>query len=52
MKCFARGEWKAFLDTPEDILRAIAYVENNPIKEGLKPQKWPFVMPFNPVDVM
>jgi REP element-mobilizing transposase RayT len=37
-KCFARGEWKVFLDTVEDILRAIAYVEHNPIKEGKKPQ--------------
>ncbi len=41
-KCFARGEWKVFLDPP-DIWRAIRYVEQNPIKEGLRPQKWRFV---------
>jgi REP element-mobilizing transposase RayT len=52
LKCFARGEWKSFLDTPEDVVRAIAYVENNPVKDGLKPQKWPFVVPFNPAIMM
>jgi REP element-mobilizing transposase RayT len=47
-KCFARGEWSVFLETPEDIERAIAYVANNAGKEGLKPQTWPFVVPFDP----
>jgi len=41
-KCFARGEWKVFLD-PEDVPRAIEYVENNPEKEGKPRQRWPFV---------
>ena len=27
-KCWARGQWKVFLD-PEDVLRAIRYVQNN-----------------------
>ena len=45
-KCFARGEWKVFLETPTDILRAIAYVENNPLKEGKPRQHWPFVTPY------
>jgi len=45
-KCFARGEWKVFLDSPEDIVRAIRYVEDNPIKEGKKRQRWSFVVPF------
>jgi len=26
---------------------AISYVERNPIREGLKPQNWTFVTPFN-----
>ncbi len=43
-KCFARGEWKVFLD-PEDVARAIRYVEENPVKEGKKPQRWSFVVP-------
>src|SRR4051812_14240618 len=45
-KCFARGEWKVFLD-PEDIPRAIGYVEDNPIKEGKPRQNWRFVVPFS-----
>jgi hypothetical protein len=44
-KCFARGQWKVFLD-PEDVLRAIGYVENNPVKEGKKAQRWSFVTPY------
>src|SRR5262249_9206814 len=47
-KCFARGEWSVFLETPEDIQRSIAYVEYNPLKEGKKPQKWGFVTAFDP----
>jgi REP element-mobilizing transposase RayT len=41
-KCWVRGEWKVFLDA-EDVPRAIRYVENNPLKEGKKRQKWSFV---------
>ena len=41
-KCFARGEWKVFLD-PEDVPRAVRYVEKNPAKEGKKSQNWSFV---------
>lgn len=46
-KCFARGEWSPFLDTPDDVFRAIEYVEQNPIKEGLPRQKWSFVQVFD-----
>jgi REP element-mobilizing transposase RayT len=42
-KCFARGEWKVFLDSAADLSRAIRYVEKNPQKEGLPPQRWSFV---------
>jgi REP element-mobilizing transposase RayT len=44
-KCFARGEWKVFLD-PLDVPRAIEYVEDNPDKEGKKRQRWSFVVPY------
>ena len=44
-KCFARGEWKVFLD-PEDVPRAICYVNGNPLKEGKKKQEWTFVRPY------
>ncbi len=47
-KCFARGEWKVFLNALEDIQGAIAYVEENPIKEGKPRQRWTFVRPFDP----
>ena len=43
-KCFVRGEWKVYLDSVDDVNRAIRYAENNPVKEGLRPQKWPFVV--------
>ncbi|WP_020472936.1 transposase [Zavarzinella formosa] len=47
-KCFARGEWAPFLETPEDVERAIQYVEDNPVKEGKPRQHWSFVKPFSP----
>jgi REP element-mobilizing transposase RayT len=43
--CFARGLWKVYLD-PEDVPRAIRYVEENPIKEGKNAQRWSFVVPY------
>ena len=45
-KCFARGQWKVFLDTVRDISRAVRYVENNPEKEGLPRQDWSFVTAY------
>ena len=47
-KCFVRGEWKAFLESPADVARAIRYVEANPVREGLPRQRWPFVTPYDP----
>jgi REP element-mobilizing transposase RayT len=44
-KCFSRGQWKVFLD-PEDVSRAIRYVEENPLKEGKPVQRWRFVVPY------
>lgn len=43
-KCFAVGEWKGYLD-PDDVVRCVHYVQQNPIKEGLPTQVgvWPFV---------
>lgn len=37
--------WKVFLDTPNDIARAIRYVEKNPLKEGKPTQRWSFIVP-------
>jgi REP element-mobilizing transposase RayT len=44
-QCWVRGQWKVFLD-PEDVPRAIQYVEENPVREGFKRQSWSFVVPF------
>ncbi len=47
-KCFARSLWKVYLDTVEDIRRAVTYVEANPLKEGKPRQRWSFVTPLEP----
>jgi REP element-mobilizing transposase RayT len=44
--CWAAKLWKVYLDSEEDIARAVAYVENNPLKEGKPRQKWTFVTRF------
>jgi REP element-mobilizing transposase RayT len=43
---WAQDFWKVFLYTEEDIRRAIRYVEENPVKEGKRCQRWSFVVPF------
>jgi REP element-mobilizing transposase RayT len=43
---WARGQWKLFLDNPADIRRAIRYVEENPLKEGISKQRWRCVTEF------
>jgi hypothetical protein len=35
-----------FLDSEKDIRRAIHYVENNPEKEALARQHWPFISAY------
>jgi hypothetical protein len=45
--CWARKLWKVYLDSEEEVARAIAYVENNPVKEGKRRQKWEFVTRFD-----
>ena len=42
-KCFARGQWKVYLDAG-DVPNAIRYVEENPEKEGKPRQRWSFVV--------
>jgi REP element-mobilizing transposase RayT len=42
-KCWAQGQWKVFLNTEEDVGRAIRYVKGNPAKEGKPRQRWSFV---------
>lgn len=45
-KAWSRGSWKVFLDSTDDVVGAIRYVEDNPEKEGLPRQKWGFVTEF------
>lgn len=44
--CWARKWWKVFVDNEEHLLNAIRYVENNPLKEGKRRQKWSFVVQY------
>jgi REP element-mobilizing transposase RayT len=44
---WARKQWIVFLNTEADVRRAIEYVERNPLKDGLKAQRWSFVVPFH-----
>jgi REP element-mobilizing transposase RayT len=43
-QCWVRGQWKVYLDR-EDVPRAIKYVQDNPVREGMKMQTWSFVTP-------
>ncbi len=43
---WAQGLWKVFLNTREDVVRSVAYAEDNPRKVGLKRQRWSFVTPL------
>src|SRR3954468_16671385 len=43
---WASKVWKVFLDCDYDLRRAIEYTQENPEKDGFKPQKWSFVVPY------
>ncbi len=44
---WATGGWKVFLDHPDVIRRTIRYIENNPVKQNLPRQHWPFVVEYD-----
>jgi REP element-mobilizing transposase RayT len=44
--CFGRKWWIVYKDTEAAVLDAIRYVEKNPLKAGLPPQKWGFVVQY------
>jgi REP element-mobilizing transposase RayT len=46
---WARNYWCPFIDTQEYLHRAIRYVEDNPVKAGLRPQAWKCITPHAPV---
>ena len=39
------GGWKRFLGSPNAVRTVIRYIEGNPAKSKLPPQRWPFVRP-------
>lgn len=43
---WARGQWKTYLDSEQEIVDAIDYTGDNPEKEGKPRQHWSFVQPF------
>jgi REP element-mobilizing transposase RayT len=43
---WARHQWSVFLDSPQDILRAIRYVNDNPIRERRRAQDWSCITPY------
>jgi REP element-mobilizing transposase RayT len=43
---WARHAWPVFLDSVDDIRRAVRYVEANPIKAGYRPQRYAWVTEY------
>lgn len=39
--------WKVFLDHPDEIRRTIRYIQNNPPRQRLPQQTWPFVTAYD-----
>ena len=39
--------WKVFLDHPDEVRRAVRYVDNNPRHARLPEQRWPFVTAYD-----
>ncbi len=47
---WARHQWKVYLDSDEAIENAIAYVNDNPVKEGKPAQAWRWITPYAGLD--
>jgi hypothetical protein len=43
---WAQDFWKVFLFAREEVREKILYVEENPVKEGKRRQRWSFVVPY------
>jgi REP element-mobilizing transposase RayT len=44
---WAEHGWNVYLNSVDDVLRAIRYVEQNPLREGKRFQHWSLVTPYN-----
>ena len=49
-RMWAEQQWKVYLDTEEAIEQALAYVNDNPVKEDKPAQHWSFVAQFTGLD--
>jgi REP element-mobilizing transposase RayT len=45
---WARNYWCPFIHSEQHMRTAIRYVEANPVKAGLRPQRWSVVTPYDP----
>lgn len=45
---WAKDAWHVYIDDDLHLRRAIRYVEDNPVKEGMRRQKWSFCRPLDP----
>ena len=43
---WARRGWSVFLNSRDEVRRAIGYTNENPVREGLKQQSWSIVQPY------
>ena len=43
---WARKFWKVWLDSEGDVERSIDYVSENPVEQGMKAQRWRFMVPY------
>ncbi len=43
---WARKGWWVYLDSEDDIRRAVRYANDNPARAGLRPQRWSCVTPY------
>jgi REP element-mobilizing transposase RayT len=44
--------WNVYLNTDDDVRRAIDYVRENPLREGLRQQRWSFMIPYAPASAI
>jgi REP element-mobilizing transposase RayT len=45
---WTRNHWCPFIRSEQHMRTAIRYVEANPVKAGLRPQRWSLVTPYDP----
>ncbi|TWT77810.1 hypothetical protein Pla123a_16060 [Posidoniimonas polymericola] len=45
---WGRKQWIPFISSESHLRRAIRYVEQNPVKAGLRRQRWNLVVPYEP----